>query len=815
MATKTITGNYPSGYYLKPSYDTLDVAATASVGGAGVTATNIQPSTISNLGNVDGTTNGITLTDGGVVTNGSSSDTSALIQGTTAVGVLIDGGAGSVTNSGSILGGPRVSGTGVGVWLKAGGKVVNTAPGSISGEDGVGVYGGTADVINAGSIVGEVGGGLGNGIDLQQGRLSNEATGSIYGFSGGVLINGGPVTVSNAGSINGSFIGVVFINGSSGNVDNDGSITAGYAGVDMAFSGYPTVSGLTNGLNGSIHGGSDGVIAGPSGVIRNDGSISGGSNGVFVRGGSVTNGAAGNSSAVISGNVGISFQGPGSITNFGTIEGTGGTALTFVSSSAKLIEEGTGVLDGMASGGGGTLELGNKAGVGTLSGLGSTVTGFVTTIVDKFSVWSLSGPSTLAKNTALDNNGTLTLLGNVVSSGTIANKAGATLAFDGDVSITTDPAVKAGAFTNAGLVEKLVGTGTSIIRTGKAGLTDTGTIDVETGTLELTGNTISIIGAIKGARTIEFSTGAATLGAGSSVSSAGFTIAGSGAKVTVARVLGYTGNFSAGSNTELTIAAGDSLQLTGMASFRQDSIDGPGRLMTTGTTTVSQATLGGTAQWYNTGTIGVAGGTLTVGDSAGNVATFNNQAAGVLDLVGNTNIAVGTGVSLFKNQGLVAKTAGSLSKIAISITNTGIIEVASGTLDLQRTVTGKGTLKIDAGKVLQADASVSQSQTVDFNGGDKLVLTDAAQFAARLQDFGAADKLDLRQFDPATATLGFSENGTHTAGTLTVADGSLTAKITLLGQYSASAFHKASDGLGGTLVTYSPLAASALAPSHI
>jgi hypothetical protein len=149
------------------------------------------------------------------------------------------------------------------------------------------------------------------------------------------------------------------------------------------------------------------------------------------------------------------------------------------------------------------------------------------------------------------------------------------------------------------------------------------------------------------------------------------------------------------------------------------------------------------------------------------------------------------------------------------VANTGTIEAASGTLDLQKAVTGTGILKIDAGKAIQADAAVSAGQTVDFGqGGDKLILTDATHFAGKLMDFGANDKLDLHQFNPTTTTLAFAENGTNTQGVLTVTDGALQAKITLLGQYSASAFHKASDGLGGTLVTYTPPAASALALPH-
>lgn len=60
--------------------------------------------------------------------------------------------------------------------------------------------------------------------------------------------------------------------------------------------------------------------------------------------------------------------------------------------------------------------------------------------------------------------------------------------------------------------------------------------------------------------------------------------------------------------------------------------------------------------------------------------------------------------------------------------------------------------------------------------------------------------------------MAFAGNGTQ--GALTVTDGTLRAKIMLLGQYMASDFHKASGGVGGIYVTYTPQAAFALAPPH-
>src|SRR5689334_16749280 len=75
MTTKHIGGSYPAGYYLKPTYQTLVIDPSGVIGGPGITTTAVHPSTIDNLGSVQGTGNGITLSDGGAIRNGSATNT--------------------------------------------------------------------------------------------------------------------------------------------------------------------------------------------------------------------------------------------------------------------------------------------------------------------------------------------------------------------------------------------------------------------------------------------------------------------------------------------------------------------------------------------------------------------------------------------------------------------------------------------------------------------------------------------------------------------------------------------------------------------
>src|ERR1022692_588236 len=82
MTTKYLTGAYPGGYTLSAAYTGLDIEATARVGGTGVYAASFA--TIQNDGVVNNTGSGyfgVRLLNGGSVTNGSSTDTSALISG--------------------------------------------------------------------------------------------------------------------------------------------------------------------------------------------------------------------------------------------------------------------------------------------------------------------------------------------------------------------------------------------------------------------------------------------------------------------------------------------------------------------------------------------------------------------------------------------------------------------------------------------------------------------------------------------------------------------------------------------------------------
>ncbi|HEX3972483.1 MAG TPA: hypothetical protein VHX19_14230, partial [Stellaceae bacterium] len=79
-----------------------------------------------------------------------------------------------------------------------------------------------------------------------------------------------------------------------------------------------------------------------------------------------------------------------------------------------------------------------------------------------------------------------------------------------------------------------------------------------------------------------------------------------------------------------------------------------------------------------------------------------------------------------------------------------------------------------------------------------------------ISGFGIPGGIDLTTvaFNSATTSATFAEAGNNLSGTLTVTDGTNTANLTLLGQYSTANFNVHTDGGAGTLVTDPPVVIS-------
>jgi hypothetical protein len=317
-----------------------------------------------NAGTIKG---GMILSAGGMMVN----QAGALVQEYQAIGsggTLAPTVATTIVNAGTM--------TGWGVHLGAG-SVTNQAGGTLSGSF-YGIYvAGSGSIFNSGTIQ-ETHDNLGSGFNfpaaVKTGKtgtayLSNAATGVVTGVDHAIFAGYQPITVVNAGSIQGPTTG---FNSPSG----------------IAISGIWLNKGgsVSNAAGGYISG-----ISGPSG------------------GGSPTRASVANSGRIgaVSGLYSVVNQAGGVIqyvTAYGTVENAGtignlntpGAASLKLSAGARLIVDPGGRFYGVATGGGGpgsanpsTLEL--APGSGFLPGIGTTLTNFATIAFDGGAAWTIEG----------------------------------------------------------------------------------------------------------------------------------------------------------------------------------------------------------------------------------------------------------------------------------------------------------------------------------------------------------------------------------------------------------------------------------------
>jgi hypothetical protein len=235
----------------------------------------------------------------------------------------------------------------------------------------------------------------------------------------------------------------------------------------------------------------------------------------------------------------------------------------------------------------------------------------------------------------------------------------------------------------------------------------------------------------------------------------------------------------------------------------------------------------GTGSDVNAGIIKVENGAVLniVAGTLMNSGTLQADSGGTVNLV-NTTIMGGT----FANSGTVDSTGNSAIN-GTALSNSGIVEATSGALMLAPgSATNTGTVEANGGNVivtgaLGGSAQISGNSSLELGGGSssnvsfsagsngRLTFDNSQSFTGTIAGLAPGNSIDLADIAfGASTTLGYSANSDSNGGILQVNDGAHTARITLLGQYVASAFATTSDGHGGTmitdmaLVTQSPLA---------
>jgi autotransporter passenger strand-loop-strand repeat protein len=231
---------------------------------------------------------------------------------------------------------------------------------------------------------------------------------------------------------------------------------------------------------------------------------------------------------------------------------------------------------------------------------------------------------------------------------------------------------------------------------------------------------------------------------------------------------------------------------------------------------------GGTEILMGTGTGDILDTGASMIVSSGGLANFATVRSGAVLTVSSGGQAGSTYFDAYLYGGAVVSSGGEL------VISSGGTELGASIAGVE-IVTGGGTTSGDGigsgGLEILQSGGVTQGVTISggtlevANGGvlsgafletGSLVLDASASFHGLVAGFGASDQIDLRDVGFVTATtkkgqqnyLSFTEAASNLSGTLTVNDGAHTANIQLLGQYTASEFTAASDGNGGTLITF-------------
>jgi hypothetical protein len=536
-------GLYAGGSVVNAAGATISASYGVYINGGAGTVTNAGD--IRGVGNFRGSNRGVGVDfyAGGSLTNQGT----GAISGYNAGVFFLAGGPGTVTNAGIVTNAGAISGHKLGVFaLRSAATVTNT--GDISGEGGLVTMGSAATVTNSGTIAGTKVGStfffvpitLGDGVFMNAGgAVTNKAGGTITGAGDGVYIAGGG-SVINAGTISGTTASVQF----AGAGANTLTLKTGSRLIGDAIGS--TTSGATNAL----------VLQGSGTANNNFDNF----NTLFVRSGA--NWTLGGTSAF----GGATISSGALLKDAGALRLTGTSALAgskiIIASDDLLTMDGTTSLSGKVlgpgtlafTGGSATLNSGASLSVArwAVSGSGTAVTldenltyagsfseGTGDTFVLSGGCLLLEGADTFTGGTVdgsniLKTRGTTTVSGLTIggtveweNDGTVTQSGGSTTLGDasggtafldnrsrGTYDITDDSGIGLGRSTashiqNAGLFEKTGGTGTSVIAPA---VTNTGTVEVTAGTLDLQG---AVTGRgtdkVSGASTLEFdSTVAAT-----------------------------------------------------------------------------------------------------------------------------------------------------------------------------------------------------------------------------------------------------------------------------------------------------------------
>lgn len=514
----------------------------------GVFLTGSLASSVINDGTIIGTNGrGVFLQDGGKVNNGGTNSETATILGGFE-GVAIYNPNGLLTNAGTI----RDTGIAGFAAQLYNGTIVNGFSAVMSGVYGVGFVahqGTAATLTNRGTIIGSGRDGV---VFTSGGTVANYA--SISGAIAGVLALYGGASLTNSGNLDGGYSGADFLAGgnllnkSSGVIQGEFGVSIGNgnsAGALGTVTNYGTITasqyqGISLNEGGTLDnaGSITGVSAGfaafyGQATVTNSGHITGGAAGLGIylgAGGTVVNAASGTISAAIGvslqdGSFGETLSGLVSLSNQGVIAGTGSAGLRVLAGGVVTNQSG-GIISGADYG----VFVQSVAGTFTNDGTITGQTGFyqrgvvtsggtVTPDVTLINAGTIIGTGGVAVSLYHSNDLLIDDPGSVFSGNVIGGGARLELAAGGTGTL----GVLSGDLSSFGAVTVDAGA----VWTG-GGTLGPGAVMTNSGTWELTGQTLGLAGTLAGTGMVMLNPGADLQDSGTVLAGAtiGFGVAG-------------------------------------------------------------------------------------------------------------------------------------------------------------------------------------------------------------------------------------------------------------------------------------------------
>jgi hypothetical protein len=335
-------------------------------------------------------------------------------------GVLTNAKAVYTVDNGGLI---DATGASSGVDLAAGGLVTNRQGHTISGYQGINAgsaYYGPS--LTSSAIV--------NNLGVVLGGTGARSFGVYLGYN---LTPGATVTNGSASDTN------ALIRGTVGLYDQVGV----FQSVASTITNFATIQGTGAGTSGGIE-----IVKGTQATI--------------------VNGSTLDTSALITGAVGVNLTGDAQTTikNFGIIRGTGGTAVILGSASDMLVVEAGASFTGAVQGAGGSLALAGDAGTGVLTA--TNFSGFGAIAFDAGAKWTIVGGTAALSGTisGFANHDTIDLTGFVAATDTFASNV---LTLTNAAHVSTTLNIEGNFAGNAFLIPGDGGSGTDIVLCFAAG----------------------------------------------------------------------------------------------------------------------------------------------------------------------------------------------------------------------------------------------------------------------------------------------------------------------------------------------------------